>query len=173
MFSKQKIYGLSSYLLFGGIGLILFAGPILRGVIYPTEKAIFGIVILALWSLQQWRGSLKNGKALQLEEWANFDVKMASLALVVAGISTYINSNQYSLVRFADYISLFLFYLLIRTSFLRRVRRQRFLSFIIFLGVFTLFLGMPIFLIYCLIHGGKRLTFYLVLLLTIITMLDF
>ena len=80
-------------------------------------------------------------KALQLEEWANFDVKMASLALVVAGISTYINSNQYSLVRFADYISLFLFYLLIRTSFLRRVRRQRFLSFIIFLGVFHSILG--------------------------------
>ena len=141
MFSKQKIYGLSSYLLLGGIGLILFSGPILRGVIYPTEKAIFGIVILALWSLQQWRGSLKNGKALQLEEWANFDVKMASLALVVAGISTYINSNQDSLVRFADYISLFLFYLLIRTSFLRRARRQRFLSFIILLGVFHSILG--------------------------------
>ena len=141
MLSQQKLYVLSGYLLLGGIAFIIFAGPILRGVIYPTEKSIFGIAILALWSLQQWRGWLKNRKALHLEEWAYLDVRLASLALIIAAISTYINANQDSLIRFADYISLFLFYLLVRTSFLRRERRQKFLSFIILLGVFHSVLG--------------------------------
>ena len=141
MFSQQKLYGLTGYLILGGIAFILFAGPILRGVIYPTEKAIFGMAILILWSLQQWRGWLKNRKALQLKEWESFDVKLATLALVVAGISAYINGNHDSLIRYADYISLFLFYLLVRTSFLRRKRRQKFLSFIILLGVFHSILG--------------------------------
>ncbi len=141
MFSYQKLYRFTGYLLIAGIVVVLFAAPIVRGVIYPTERAIFGLAILLLWSLQQWRGWLKNGHALQIKEWLSVDVILACLALLVACVSTYINSNYDSLVRLADFVSLFLFYLLIRAVFLRRKRRQRFFSFIILLGMFHASLG--------------------------------
>ena len=151
MFSYKKLYRFTGYLLIAGIIIILFAGPVVRGVIYPTERAIFGLVILFLWSFQQWRGWLKNGHALQIKEWLNIDVILAFLALLVACLSTYINSNPDSLVRLADFVSLFLFYLLIRAVFLRRKRRQRFFSFIIFLGMFHASLGF-LYLFDCLPH---------------------
>ena len=151
MFSYKKLYRFIGYLLIAGIIIILFAGPILRGVIYPTERAVFGLAILFLWSLQQWRGWLKNGHALQIKEWLNIDVILAFLVLLVACVSTYINSNYDSLVRLADFVSLFLFYLLVRAVFLRRKRRQRFFSFIIFLGMFHASLGF-LYLFDCLPH---------------------
>ncbi len=141
MFSNQKFYGFTSYLIIGGIALILFAGPVVRGVIYPTEKAIFGLAILALWFLQEYRRWLKNRNTLKSKERVSFDIILASLALMVAGLSTYLNNYHDSLIRFGDFVSLFLFYLLVRTLFLRRKRRQRFFSFIILLGVFHSILG--------------------------------
>ena len=151
MFSHQKLYRFTGSLLLVGVILIIFAGPMFRGVIYPTERAIFGLIILFLWSLQQWRGWLRNGHALQIKEWLNTDVILGFLALCVAGVSTFINSNYDSLIRLGDFISLFLFYLLVRGLFLRRKRRQIFFGFIILLGVFHSILGF-IYLLNCLPH---------------------
>lgn len=141
MFSKKNLYHWSGSLIVLGIILLLFFGPMFRGVIYPTERALFGIFILSLWLIQELRQLIKSQNSFKFEEWLEHEILLPSICLLLATVSLLINYNVDGLVRLADFFSLYLVYLLTRKVFARKERRETVYKFIVFTGAFHAVLG--------------------------------
>lgn len=142
MFSKKNIYRWSGFLLVLGFCVLIFCGPLFRGIIYPTERALFGLGIVILWGLLQLRECLKGKSNFSFSDCLNPDVGLPLAALVMASLSMFWNGNTDSLHRMADYLSLLLMYSLSRKLFVRQKRREYLYTFFIVMGFFHAALGL-------------------------------
>lgn len=141
MFGKKHLYHWSGSLIAMCIALLLFFGPIFRGVIYPTERALFGIFVLILWLIQEFRELVKSQNSYKFKEWLAHEVLIPTVCLLLAIGSCWVNFNIDSLVRMGDYFTLYLIYFLSRRVFLRKGRREKLYKLIIFIGIFHAVLG--------------------------------
>lgn len=140
---RKNLYQNLSRLCLALFFLYLFFLPLFRGVIYPTERALFSLLLILIFSIFVFRESLKKEGLSSLIQWEA--VSVASSVLLLACIAqTWGVSQSFSdsLPRLLDFVQLFFLFHFVRLAFDRQRRRKRLFQFFFALSLFHCLLAL-------------------------------
>lgn len=136
---RKNFYKITEYIYYYNLYFLILLMPLFRGVIYPLERILFGVAIVALFILWELRSIVKRGSSFK-DFFGNNNIFIVGLLLFAAIlVQTYFRSNRLteSWIRVWDIACCLMMFYLIRVSFVKERKRKEFVY--VLLAISTLY----------------------------------